>query len=93
MGLDGRDFCTYSLGMGKRNNKQSKKTAPTYRIVQIDDEGTRVCGAGFNTPLAAAQSVVASWLDYTALAGNWFASAPDGGERFEIGIDDEGSHV
>lgn len=74
-------------------NKSKKTAAPaaTYKLVQIDDEGTRVVGSGFSSPRYAAMSIdgVVEGLDCELLATTWNANTPSGGERYEIGQDDE----
>jgi len=73
-----------------KSSKTSKATGPTYRLIQIDDDGTRTIGTGFSSPRSAACSIagVHGWLDDSAietLATTWNACHPDGAERFEIG--------
>lgn len=74
----------------KIHNK--KQVGPTYRLIQIDDDGTRVIGTGFSSPRYAASSIagVHEWLDDAAidtLTTTWNVCHPHGAERFEIGQD------
>jgi hypothetical protein len=61
---------------------------PTYHLIQIDDEGTRIVSAGHTSARGAAlQAAASAWVDVGQLAGDWFANHPEGGERYEIGFE------
>ncbi len=69
--------------------KKTRKTGPTYCVVQIDYAGRRVVGTGFATARDAANSISTSeWVDAVreSFAVTWNAVSPDGTERFEIGV-------
>lgn len=73
-----------------RRRSKKRKAHGDYFVVQIDDDGSRRLEGGFGTAREAAGAVasVVPWIDVDAFATSGFANSPEGGERFEIGVEE-----
>jgi hypothetical protein len=77
--------------MRQVSHAKKKIVRGRYYVVQIDDEGSRRVFEGLQTVRGAAEAVVdlIPWkIDVDDFASTWIANSPDGGERFEIGMED-----